>query len=108
MTSGPSGAEDWVRTHAPAAGPLTLHQEEPWATVYRAAIPDGSVWLKVCAQRQAFEVPLTVDLSSRWASAPEVLAHDSDRRWLLMADAGTSFRELGNPPQRWLDLLPAY
>ena len=38
----------------------------------------------------------------------DVLAHDVDRRWLLMADAGETFRELGNPPERWLEVLPAY
>jgi hypothetical protein len=38
----------------------------------------------------------------------DVLAHDVDRRWLLMADAGQPLRAIGNPPERWEALLPAY
>jgi hypothetical protein len=38
----------------------------------------------------------------------EVIAHDTERRWLLMADAGTRLADLGNPPERWLALMPAY
>jgi hypothetical protein len=66
------------------------------------------LWFKVCAERQAFEVPLTAGLSKRWPCVTEVIAHDAERRWLLMADAGATFRSLGNPPARWLELLPAY
>jgi phosphotransferase family enzyme len=86
-------AERWVRSHATITGPLTLFQKEPWASVFRAPIAGGTVWFKACAPRQAFEVPLTVGLSGRW---------------LLMADAGQQLGELGNPPERWLQILPPY
>jgi hypothetical protein len=101
-------ADAWVRSCVPTRSSLALFQEEPWASVYRAPIVGGWVWFKVCAERQAFEVPLTSGLSARWACVTDVIAHDADRRWLLMADAGSTFRETGNPPERWLDLLPAY
>lgn len=39
---------------------------------------------------------------------PRVLACDAARGWLLTADAGTSFEQLGNPPELWLQLLPRY
>jgi Phosphotransferase enzyme family len=39
---------------------------------------------------------------------PRLLACDTGRGWLLTADAGTSFEELGNPPELWLRLLPRY
>jgi hypothetical protein len=37
-----------------------------------------------------------------------VLAVDETRRWLLLGDAGIAVRELGNPPEAWLEALPAY
>jgi hypothetical protein len=101
-------AESWVRSWLPTTGPLELFQTEPWASVFRAAVDGEVVWFKACAPRQAFEVPLTASLSAEWAAVTEVLAHDVARRWLLMADAGESLRTLGNPPQRWLELLPTY
>jgi hypothetical protein len=38
----------------------------------------------------------------------EVLAHDEDRAWLLLADAGRPLKVLGNPLQLWVTLLPRY
>ena len=98
----------WVRSRLPTAGPLELFQVEPWATVYRVPVDGDVAWFKACAPHQAFEVPLTASLSSRWPTVTEVLAHDPDHRWLLMADAGQPFRVFGNPPERWLEILPAY
>jgi hypothetical protein len=102
-------AEEWVAARAPIVGHLELLQTEPWASVFRAPSDAGTVWFKRCAPHQAFEVPLTASLSARWpTTVTEVLANDVDRRWLLMADAGEPLRTLGNPPERWLDILPAY
>jgi hypothetical protein len=101
-------ADAWVRSHVTIDTPLELFQVEPWASVARAQGPRGPVWFKACAVRQAFEVPLTTALSSRWSCVTPVLAHDVDRRWLLMADAGEPVRVLGNPPERWLEILPRY
>ena len=101
-------ARAWVRTRLPTAGPLERVQTEPWATVFRAAVQGEVVWFKACAPRQAFEVSMTAALSSRSAAVTQVLAHDVERRWLLMADAGEPFRTLGNPPERWLEFLPSY
>jgi hypothetical protein len=102
-------AEAWVASSVPTAGHLELVQIEPWASVFRATRDARVVWFKACAPRQAFEVPLTASLSARWpTTVTEVLAHDLDRRWLLMEDAGEPLRALGNPPERWLDVLPAY
>jgi hypothetical protein len=100
--------ESWVRSVVPAAGPLELFQIEPWASVFRAGADGEVVWFKACAPRQAFEVPLAAQLSSRWSAVTDVLAHDLDRRWLLMADAGEPLGTIGNPPERWLEIVPAY
>ena len=102
-------ATSWVRSHVPITGPLEHVQTEPWATVFRATLGDRAVWFKACAPHQAFEVWLTAALSARWhGTVTDVLARDVDRRWLLMADAGEPLRALGNPPERWLDVLPRY
>ena len=48
-------------------------------------------------------------LSARWPGrVADVLAHDEERAWLLLADAGTPLRARGNPPEAWLELLPRY
>jgi hypothetical protein len=52
---------------------------------------------------------LTAALFERWPDrVVEVLAHDQDRGWLLLADAGTPIGALGNPPEAWLAVLPRY
>jgi hypothetical protein len=102
-------AERWVRDRIPGAGPLRHVQTEPWAVVYRAETEGEPVWFKACSVRQAFEVPLTAALADRCPGVvTDVLAGDDDRRWLLMADAGQPLVGLGNPPERWLELLPRY
>lgn len=37
-----------------------------------------------------------------------MIAHDEERAWLLLADAGTSLRNAGNAPERWFHGLPRY
>jgi hypothetical protein len=101
-------AESWVRSSTAITGSLELVQTEPWASVFRVPADGELVWFKVCALRQAFEVSLTASLSERWTGVTEVLACDVERRWLLMADAGEPLRTLGNPPERWLEVLPVY
>ena len=101
-------AGSWIRAHAPVAGSLEPFQVEPWASVFRVPVADDMVWFKACAPHHGFEVPFTASLSSRSSTVTQVLAHDVDRRWLLMADAGESLGALGNPPQRWVEVLPDY
>jgi hypothetical protein len=38
----------------------------------------------------------------------EVLGHDEQRAWLLLADAGTPIGVFGNLPETWLVALPLY
>ena len=72
-------------------------------------LADGVVWFKACAPVQAFEPRLTAELFCRWPDrVPEVLGRDDTRAWLLLADAGTPMRVLGNPPELWLRVLPLY
>jgi hypothetical protein len=75
----------------------------------RVPLAHGIALLKACAPAQAFEPRLTDELFSRWPNrVPEVLDRDDKRAWLLLADAGTPMRVLGNPQEVWLLALPLY
>jgi hypothetical protein len=102
-------AEDWIRAHLEPVGVIETTHERPWATVLRVPLPDGVAWFKACAPVQAFEPRLTAELFARWPDrVTEVLGHDDERGWLLLADAGMPIREFGNPPEVWLAALPLY
>jgi hypothetical protein len=103
-------AERWIRQHVAVSGAPEVVHERPWSTVMRVPLEDGPpAWFKACAPVQAFEAALTAELGPRWPDVVvEVLAHDRDRAWLLMADAGARIMELGNPPEVWLRVLPRY
>jgi Phosphotransferase enzyme family len=77
--------------------------------VLRVPFADGLAWFKACAPVQAFEPRLSAELFSRWPDrVAQVLAHDAERAWLLLADAGTPVGAFGNPPEAWLSALPRY
>jgi hypothetical protein len=104
-----AGADAWVRKTVTPTGPSVVVHERPWATVLKVPVRDGQVWFKACACAQAFEARLTAELSSRWPDrVAEVLAHEEQRSWLLLADAGNQLWQLKNPPEAWLTLLPRY
>jgi hypothetical protein len=102
-------AEEWIRTQVEPVGAIETTHERPWATVLRVPLAKGVAWFKACAPVQAFEPRLTAELFARWPDrVTEVLGHDEERGWLLLADAGTPIREFGNPPEAWLVALPLY
>jgi len=77
--------------------------------VRRVPLAEGAAWFKKCGPVQAFEPRLSAELFARHPDVvAEVLAWDEERAWLLLADAGTPLRELGNPPEAWLESLPLY
>jgi len=102
-------AEEWLRAHVEPTGPIELASDEPWATVLRIPLRAGSAWFKACAPVQAFEPRLSAALCARWPDrVAEVLAWEAEPAWLLLADAGTPIGVYGNPPEAWLQVLPAY
>jgi hypothetical protein len=104
-----AAAEEWIRAYVAPAGAIETVHERPWSTVLRVPLADGVAWFKACAPVQAFEPRLTAELSGRWPDLmPEVLAHDENRAWLLLADAGTPIGVIGNPPESWFVVLPLY
>jgi hypothetical protein len=103
------GAEDWIRAYVEPVGPIRAEHERPWATVLRVPIASGKAWFKACGPVQGFEPWLTAQLFAHHPDlVAEVLAHDEERAWLLLADAGTPIGNVGNPPEMWLAVLPRY
>ncbi len=104
-----AAVEDWIRAHVEPAGDVEPTHERPWATVLRVPLAGGAAWFKACAPVQAFEPRLTAELFARWSDrVAEVLGHDEERGWLLLADAGTPIGAFGNLPEAWLVALPLY
>ena len=104
-----AAAEEWIREQIQPVGAIETTHDRPWATVMRVPIAGGVIWFKACAEVQAFEPRLTAQLYARWPDrVTEVLAVDEDRCWILLGDAGIAVRELGNPPEAWLEALPSY
>jgi hypothetical protein len=104
-----AAAETWIRAHVEPVGAIETARERPWSTVLRVPLADGVAWFKACAPVQAFEPLLTAGLWARWPDrVAEVLGHDVERAWLLLADAGTPVGASGNPPELWLVALPLY
>jgi hypothetical protein len=104
-----TSVEDWIRSHVTPVGNIEVAHRRPWATMLRVPLADGVAWFKECAPVQAFEPRLTAELFSRWPDrVSEVLAHDEERAWLLLADAGTPVGAFGNPAEAWLAALPSY
>jgi hypothetical protein len=102
-------AEEWIRAHVEPTGAIETTHVRPWATVMRVPVAGGVTWFKASAPVQAFEPRLTAKLHARWPErVTEVLAIDEPRSWLLMDDAGIAVKELGNPPESWLEALPSY
>src|SRR5712691_5405330 len=104
-----AAAEDWIRAHVEPVGAIETARDRPWATVLRVPLAHSVAWFKACSPVQAFEPRLTAGLFARWPDrVAEVLGHDEERAWLLLADAGTPIGAIGNPPEAWLSVLPLY
>src|ERR1700687_4154899 len=104
-----AAAEDWTRAHVEPVGAIETAHGRPWATVLRVPLADSVAWFKACSPVQAFEPRHTAGLFARWPDrVAEVLGHDEERAWLLLADAGTPLGVFGNAPEAWLVALPLY
>jgi hypothetical protein len=100
---------EWIDAHCTPVGPPELIRDRAWATTTRIPTADGPVWFKACAPSHRFEPELVAALArTRPELLPRVLGWEAARGWLLTAHAGTSFEQLGNPPELWLRLLPRY
>lgn len=105
-----TGAERWALEQVEATGPPALVHDRPWSRVRQIPLAGGgAAWLKACAPVQRFEPVLTWSLYGRWPDrVVEVLAHDAENAWLLLADGGTPVGAFGNSPDAWAAALPLY
>jgi len=103
-------ARQWVEAHVAPSGAIELVHDRPWSRVWKVPLAEnGAAWFKECAPVQAFEPALTAALHRRWPDrVVELIAHDADRAWLLLADAGTPVGAFGNAPDAWIAALPRY
>jgi Phosphotransferase enzyme family len=80
-----------------------LVHDYPWSKVWRR----GDCYRKKCGPSQLHEVPLTLALASRWPDRVAAIVDHGDD-WLLMRDAGTPIRALGDALEAWRVALPLY
>lgn len=95
-----------------ATGPVEQPHVRPWSTVLRVPTSQGAVYFKAAAPILMHEPALTVALAGwRPDCMPQVLAADTARGWLLMADAGPTLRRrIASMADlwHWQRLLPLY
>jgi Phosphotransferase enzyme family len=112
-----ASANRWIRARVEElglaiTGAIEQPHVQPWSTVLRVPTTGGDLYFKASAPVQAFEVPLLALLLEDFADRlPEVLAHDVDRAWMLMRDAGVPLREIVKTRRdvhHWLATVPLY
>ncbi|NER84362.1 MAG: aminoglycoside phosphotransferase family protein [Leptolyngbya sp. SIO1D8] len=70
----------------------------PWSQVYRIIAERGTNYFKICGPDAQHEVTLLAWLLSEYSAiAPEIIALSPEQGWILMADAGTPWRDLPQP-----------
>ncbi len=110
-------AHGWIRARLPELGLApTGDIEQPhitsWSTVMRIPTDRGDVWFKANTGPLRHEAALVSLLAERRPDVvPPLLASDDALGWMLMADAGTTLRQV-SPEEAWLDgwrdVLPRY
>lgn len=109
-------ATSWIDDHLAAQGnPRTGDIEQPhveqWSTVLKVPTATGPVWFKAVTEQLRHEAATTTLLAERVPErVPPLLAADTDRGWMLMADAGARLREVvprEHSLHRWHDALEA-
>ncbi len=112
-----SEAHEWMgdALRACRVTPMGDPQEvrvRPWSRVFRLATDRGRVYLKICGPSQAHEAALIALLAPvAEGLLPDMLAVDTERHWLLLADAGHPLNDRFKGAElldAWAELLPRY
>lgn len=108
-----SAVSMWVGDALASRDAIALEpiKERPWGAVLRVVTPTERLVFKAMGPRGRHETLLLVDVAACGPKlAPEVLAADHDRGWVLMRDHGVPIDVASVPEQVGLveRLLPAY
>jgi hypothetical protein len=107
--------QSWIRHEVnrqglSIVGPLHCLRDRPWAIVMRVPCTGGPLFFKAVGPRA--EPGILQALSPRFSDRlPTVLAADSQRGWLLMADHGRTLQEHlagADSLGAWQQLLPSF
>lgn len=105
-------AERWIRVNTQGVETITQPHVQPWSTVLKVSTPQRNLWFKAVTEADRYSVPLTQLLAEvRPDLAPELVAADPGRRWMLMTHGGVTLRELDSTidqVRRWEVFLPEY
>jgi hypothetical protein len=110
-------AADWIegqldRLGTQPTGALEQPHLRPWSTVLRLPTTQGSLYFKAVSPLLGHEPALTQALAAwRPDCMPQVLAVESDRGWMLLADGGPTLRsriQAGEGIEHWRRILPLY
>lgn len=113
----PTDLNQWVETQlkkqnfSPLSGIETV-TDQPWSRVWRLTTDQGSVYCKWVAPFMKPELALTSQL---WQSHPDLIAEplalNSEKGWLLIADAGPMMRHVftdRSEAEPWFRVLADY
>ena len=95
----------WIGRQADVAGPIQEMHRQPWSAMLRIPTVQGNLYFKATAPSMTYEAALTQALAAwRPDCTVDLAAVDTDRGWLLMADAAQSSsprRRLGPRRSSW-------
>jgi hypothetical protein len=93
-------------------GEAKIVHDRPWAKVARIPTDDGATFVKTMTPVLGHEIPVTALLARIAPSlVTALIAHDVERRFLLMEDAGERLRALlerDRDIRHWRGILPRY
>ncbi len=102
-------ATEWIREQVEVIDDIEQPHVQHWSTVLKVPTAEGDVWFKAVPPIHAFEPRLTALLARiHPGRVPDVIAVDTDRAWLLMADGGTRLRDVPASVDHWERVLPGY
>ena len=112
-----AGAHAWIAAEVARLGAQPTGDSEQrhvrlWSTVLRVPTDQGDLWFKANDATMLHEGRVVAAVSARCPElVPPLLAHDEQRGWMLMADAGEWLRSVApreGSLDRWRDVLRRY
>jgi hypothetical protein len=107
-----AGVGTWLRARVPGVTALEPVSERRWGAVLRVVTRSDRLVFKAVGPLGMHEIGLLVDVAARRAQlAPDLVAVDPDRGWVLMLDHGTRLSEVADIARQVElieQLLPVY